>query len=102
MVIIDMKMPKSCAECKATFDNYEGRTCCSLGASKIDWNKRPTDCPIRAEVEELEKIPENYKYDTETDDFLVYRHKYNGKEIHIVKPTPVYTLTDKEVTDTNE
>lgn len=102
MVIVDMKMPKSCVECIATFDNYVGRTCCSLGANEINWDKRPKDCPIRAEVEELKEIPENYKYDTETDDFLVYRHKYNGREIHIVKPTQTYVLANKKVIDTNE
>ena len=95
MFIVDMKMPKSCAECKATFDEYG----CSLGARHIDLDKRPTDCPIRAEVEELKELPDNYKFDTETSEFLVYRNKYNGHEIHIVKPTPVYTLINENKVD---
>lgn len=88
-------MPKNCQECRATFDNYEGKTCCALGAANINWDKRPKDCPIRAEVDDLEKIPENYKYDTETEEFFVYRHKYNGHEIHVVKPTPIYTISEQ-------
>ena len=42
--------------------------------------------------EYLSKIPEDYTYDTETEDFLVYRHKYTGKEIHIEKPVPTYSF----------
>lgn len=38
------------------------------------------------------EIPKDYKYDTETEDFLVYRHKYTGDEIHIERPIPLYRL----------
>lgn len=41
-------------------------------------------------MEPDDKIPENYKYDTETKDFFVYRHMYNGDEIHIAKKPPLY------------
>ena len=37
-------------------------------------------------------IPKDYVYDTETKDFYVYRHKYYGDEIHIVKEPPLYKL----------
>lgn len=39
---------------------------------------------------EKEDIPKEYCYDTETPDFYVYRHKYTGKEIHIVKNPKTY------------
>ena len=42
--------------------------------------------------ETIKEIPKDYKYDTETEDFLVYRHKYTGHEIHIEKPVPRYRL----------
>lgn len=42
------------------------------------------------------EIPKDYKYDTETEDFLVYRHKYTGDEIHIERPVPLYRL-DQEL-----
>ena len=38
------------------------------------------------------EIPKDYRYDTETEDFLVYRHKYTGDEIHIERPVPLYRL----------
>lgn len=44
------------------------------------------------EVKILDKIPNNYLYDTETDKCLVYRNKYTGKEIHILKPTDLFVL----------
>lgn len=40
----------------------------------------------------INEIPKDYKYDTETEDFLVYRHKYTGNEIHIERPVPRYKL----------
>lgn len=43
-------------------------------------------------VNEVPTVPKDYVYDTETDEFLVYRHKYTGKEIHIVKDPDVYLL----------
>ena len=46
-------------------------------------------------VKESPTIPENYVYDTETVDFLVYRHKYTGQEIHIIKDPEVYMLSDQ-------
>lgn len=42
--------------------------------------------------ETIKEIPQDYKYDTETEDFLVYRHIYTGHEIHIEKPVPRYRL----------
>ncbi len=38
------------------------------------------------------EIPKDYNYDTETKDFLVYRHKYTGDEIHIERPISLYRL----------
>lgn len=43
-------------------------------------------------VKEVPIVPADYSYDTETDEFLVYRHKYTGREIHIVKDPDVYLL----------
>lgn len=40
----------------------------------------------------ISDIPKDYLYDTETTDFYVYRNKYTGKEIHIVKNPPSYIL----------
>ena len=31
------------------------------------------------------RVPEDYLYDCETSDFIVYRNKYTGKEIHVLK-----------------
>lgn len=45
-------------------------------------------------VKESPTIPKDYIYDTETNEFLVYRHKYTGKEIHIVKDTDVYLIKE--------
>lgn len=47
---------------------------------------------LEQQAEKINKIPKDYYYDTETDDFLVYRHRYNGDEIHIVKEPPLYRL----------
>jgi hypothetical protein len=47
---------------------------------------------LSKEPEYLSKIPYDYKYDTETEDCFVYRHKYTGKEIHIEKPIPTYSF----------
>ena len=43
-------------------------------------------------IKVLGKIPKEYLYDTETDKCLVYRNKYTGKEIHIIKPTDLFVL----------
>lgn len=40
----------------------------------------------------ISDIPKDYLYDTETEEFYVYRNKYTGKEIHIVKNPPAYIL----------
>lgn len=47
---------------------------------------------IQEPCEAIKEIPKDYKYDTETEDFLVYRHMYTGHEIHIEKPVPRYRL----------
>jgi hypothetical protein len=46
----------------------------------------------------IKEIPKDYKYDTETNDFLVYRHIYTGHEIHIEKPVPRYKLEQQPKT----
>lgn len=43
-------------------------------------------------IQVLDKIPKDYLYDAETNEFLVYRNKYTGKEIHILKPTDLFVL----------
>jgi len=45
-------------------------------------------------VEELPTIPKDYLYDTETNEFYVYRHKYTGDEIHIVKEPSTYFIKE--------
>lgn len=40
-------------------------------------------------TDDLNEIPEDYKYDTERSDIFVYRHKYTGDEIHIAKEPPL-------------
>lgn len=45
-------------------------------------------------VEELPTIPKDYLYDTETNEFYVYRHKYTGDEIHIVKEPLIYFIKE--------
>ena len=45
-------------------------------------------------VKESPTIPKDYIYDTETDEFLVYRHKYTGDEIHIVKEPTIYLIKE--------
>ena len=45
-------------------------------------------------VEESPNIPKDYLYDTETDEFLVYRHKYTGNEIHIIKEPSIYLIKE--------
>ena len=39
---------------------------------------------------EIKEIPKDYKYDTETDEFEVYRYIYTGDEIHILKEPQLY------------
>lgn len=43
------------------------------------------------------KLPEEYLYDCETDDFIAYRNKYTGKEIHILKDENQNSLESKSV-----
>ena len=45
-------------------------------------------------VEESPTIPKDYLYDTETNEFYVYRHKYTGDEIHIVKEPSIYLIKE--------
>ena len=54
MVQIDIEMPKSCADCNYTFDSFDGSTACGLNAIRIDWDKRPNDCPLQ-EVKDCEE-----------------------------------------------
>ena len=46
ITINNMSMPKSCADCRCTFDTFDGSTECRLGAKMIDWSQRPEDCPL--------------------------------------------------------
>ncbi len=36
IAINNMNMPKSCEECRCTFDGFDGSTKCILGAKRID------------------------------------------------------------------
>ena len=45
-------------------------------------------------VEESPTIPKDFHYDCETDEFYVYRHRYTGKEIHIVKEPSMYIVKE--------
>lgn len=50
-------------------------------------------------VQESPTIPKDYVYDTETEELTVYRHKYTGDEIHVIKDPATYIVgpaTDKE------
>ena len=46
MILIDMDMPKNCADCHCTYDDFSGETRCVLGSPDIDWNERPCTCPM--------------------------------------------------------
>ena len=46
MILIDMNIPKSCADCHCTYDDFSGETRCVLGSPDIDWNERPCTCPM--------------------------------------------------------
>lgn len=47
MILIDMKMPHSCADCPLTYDSFDGSTVCTLHpGAYIDWDKRPDYCPL--------------------------------------------------------
>ena len=48
ITINNMSMPKSCEDCRCTFNGFDGSTECILGAKRIDWSKRPKDCPLVA------------------------------------------------------
>lgn len=54
---------------------------------------------LEQEPTQINVIPKDYIYDTKTEDFVVYRHKYTGNEIHIKKPIPVYALEQKSSDD---
>lgn len=45
-------------------------------------------------VQNSPAVPEDYLLDTETENFWVYRHKYTGKEIHLVKNPSVFMVED--------
>lgn len=45
-------------------------------------------------VKESPTIPKDYLYDAETNEFYVYRHKYTGNEIHIVKEPSIYLIKE--------
>ena len=47
-------------------------------------------------IQDIPEIPKDFKYDTETREFLVYRHKYTGEEIHIIKPTSTYIINQQK------
>lgn len=50
-------------------------------------------------VQESPTIPKDYIYDTETEEFTVYRNKYTGDEIHVIKDPATYLVgpaTEKE------
>ena len=40
----------------------------------------------------ISEIPKDYDYDCDTRDFLVYRNRYTGDEMHIKRPTSLYVL----------
>lgn len=50
-------------------------------------------------VERVAKVPDDYKYDCETTEFYVYRHKYTGDEIHIAKEPLLYLPIEKNLTN---
>lgn len=68
------------------------------GGSYFDGNKWRESIAVISEwlkeepCEVITRIPKDYLYDTETEDVLVYRHKYTGKEIHIEKPVKRYRI----------
>lgn len=53
-------------------------------------------------IPEIQEIPKDYNYDTETAEFDVYRHKYTGHEIHILKDPPLYRLGVHQMRDATE
>lgn len=62
--------------------------------------------PLTDYVSDIHEIPKNYKYDTGTNEFYVYRHMYTGEEIHILKEPNTYrylgqypAFSDSEVKD---
>ena len=40
----------------------------------------------------ISEIPKDYDYDCDTRDFLVYRNRYTGDEMHIKRPASLYIL----------
>ena len=59
---------------------------CSYCGKWLKWaDKDEQNLTLKQEPTVINEIPKDYKYDTETKDFLVYRHKYTGDEIHIEK-----------------
>ena len=50
-------------------------------------------------IDNLPTIPEDFRYDTETKEFYVYRNKYTGEEIHIIKDPKTYIITPETPTE---
>ena len=75
------------------------------GGTYFDGNKWRESIAVISEwlkeepCEVITEIPKDYLYDTETEDFLVYRHKYTGDEIHIERPVPLYRLKQEPCED---
>lgn len=76
-----------CDDCDNCSLNYEQG---NMGEQK-EWLRMAIKA-LEQSLITIYEIPKDYKYDTETKDFLVYRHKYTGEEIHIERPIPLYRL----------
>ena len=73
---------------------------CSYCGKWLKWaDKDEQNLTLKQEPTVINEIPKDYKYDTETKDFLVYRHKYTGDEIHIEKSIPLYRLEQEPILD---
>jgi len=98
MLLLNIPTPENCQACplnqKCSF--------CDLTIT----NQRSMNCPMIEIEGTLENtfiqtisldIPKDYKYDTETTDAVIYRHKYTGDEIqvskHPMKLTPISVAT---------
>lgn len=44
--------------------------------------------------ETISNIPDDYVYDCETEEYCIYKHKYTGKEIRVIKNPPLYKLEE--------
>lgn len=68
-----------------------GAVCCNYGIDK-DAFTLAIQALEQEDVVTISEIPKDYIYDTDTRDFLVYRNKYTGDEMHIKRPTSLYIL----------